>query len=210
MIKYILGWIKNFFNSAVSLLALVDCYSYINKKAKIHANVKFFHSSIDSYSYICSNTTVVHATIGKYCSIASNCCIGLGTHTLQNLSTSPIFTEKYNAIGKSWTKISVENPYKRVEIGNDVWIGNSVIIMGGIKVGDGAIIGAGAIVTKDVPPYSIVVGIPAKVIRFRFENIIREQLLLLKWWNLPEELIKSHIDLFQSNEINSDLIKVFK
>ncbi|MBI5204619.1 MAG: CatB-related O-acetyltransferase [Nitrospirae bacterium] len=86
-----------------------------------------------------------------------------------------------------------------VIIGNDVWIGDSVIILPGVQVGDGAIIGAGSVVTKNVPPYTIVGGVPAKKIRDRFSDKIKEQLLQIKWWDWPEEKIKANREFFMTD-----------
>ncbi len=87
-------------------------------------------------------------------------------------------------------------------IGNDVWIGYEAIIMAGVTVGDGAIIGTRAVVTKDVPPYTIVGGVPAKVIRKRFSDDVISTLLEAKWWDWPEEKIKKHISDIQSGQVN--------
>ena len=84
-------------------------------------------------------------------------------------------------------------------IGNDVWIGENAVILGGISIGDGAVIGAGAIVTKDVPPYTIVGGVPAKKIRSRFPDDIVKMLLKIQWWNLEEDILKENIYFFQQN-----------
>lgn len=104
-----------------------------------------------------------------------------------------------------WRTIFFKN--KLVTIGNDVWIGTRVIIMGGVKIGNGAVIGAGAIVTKDVPDYAIAVGVPAKVVKYRFSPDIIEKLLELQWWNLSEEELKENIKEFQRNSINLDVIE---
>lgn len=81
--------------------------------------------------------------------------------------------------------------YEPIEIGNDVWIGDNVTIKNGVKIGDGAVIGACALVTKDIPPYAIVGGVPAKIIKYRFEEKIINELLELKWWNFNDEILKT-------------------
>lgn len=209
MIKYILGWLNNIFNPSTSLIVLIDNKSRISRKSKIWRFCKIYKSTISSYSYIGPNSKVVFASIGKFCSIAGNCTIGVGKHSLENISTSPIFTSKINGTGYSWTKIIPNNEYQKIIIGNDVWIGTNVTIIGGITIGDGAIIGAGAIVTKDIPPYAIAVGVPAKVIKYRFEKPLINKLLEIQWWNKTENQLKNSISLFQNSKLNiSELEKI--
>ena len=98
---------------------------------------------------------------------------------------------------------------KKVIIGNDVWIGSHALILGGVKIGDGAVIGAGAVVTKDVPPYAVVGGVPARIIKYRFSQEIIDKLLEIKWWNLPENILKENIKLFQTDNITFDLLQKF-
>ena len=114
--------------------------------------------------------------IGKYVSIARNVTLGLGQHPTNLVSTSPII---YN---NNPQYLNVEQYLKPVEIDNDVWIGTSAIVMGGVHIHTGAIVAAGAVVTKDVPPYAIVGGVPAKIIKYRFDEPTRNKLLASKWW----------------------------
>ncbi len=200
MYKYLLGLFKNFFNPAVSFLSKIDNRSIVSKKAKVYGLTQIFESSIGDYSYVGRKTHIICAKIGKFCSIASEVKIGMGTHTLNYISTSPIFTEKNNSTGHSWANISETNPYEQVIIGNDVWIGTRAMVLGGVKIGDGAIIGAGAIVTKDVEPYSIVAGVPARRIRYRFSEEQRELLKQTSWWDKSEEVLKENLSLFQDND----------
>lgn len=86
---------------------------------------------------------------------------------------------------------------KPIEIGNDVWIGANVTILRGVHIGDGAVIGANTLVNKDIPPYAIVVGCPARVIKYRFEETVIQKLLNLKWWNWTDEKIQRNLALFQ-------------
>ena len=206
MLKYILGFLKNLFNPAVSLFAKIDNKSKISRKAKVFGHVQVNSSTMGDYSYVGRNSRIVYADIGKFCSIGGESKIGMGTHTLDLLSTSPIFTEKRNGTRQSWVKTSTIHPFERVRIGNDVWIGQCVMIMGGVNVGDGAVIGAGAIVTKDVPPYAIVAGVPAKIIRYRFSDEVISRLCEINWWNLPEEEIRNSIGLFQQTPVNIPLV----
>lgn len=205
MLKYILGLLKNIFNPAVSLLVKIDDKSVVSRKAKIYGNVQVTNSVLGDYSYVGRNSRVVYADIGKFCSIAGEVRLGMGTHTLDKLSTSPLFTEKNNGTKHSWVETSAVNPFKRVTIGNDVWIGQRAMIMGGVKIGNGAVVGAGAIVTKDVPPYAIVGGVPAKIIRYRFSEEVISKLEKSKWWELPDAVLKENIELFQKPLIDENL-----
>lgn len=99
---------------------------------------------------------------------------------------------------------------KKTVIGSDVWIGTNVTILNGVKIGDGSVIGANTIVTKDVPPYSIVVGNPGKIVKFRFDEKQIEELLRLKWWELPKDILIKNFDLFKSKDITMIINKLNK
>ena len=143
-------------------------------------------------------------TIGKFCSIACGAkfIFNCANHTLESLSTYtfPLFLEEWD-LPKSEVATAWDNKGDIV-IGNDVWIGYDAIIMAGVHIGDGAIIGTRAVVTKDVEPYSIVGGVPAKEIRKRFAPDVVAKLLELKWWNWSSEKIKNHIAAIQSGNID--------
>lgn len=129
---------------------------------------------------------------GKFCQIATGVrfLMNGANHALDGFSTYP-----FKVFGKSWKEVPMNARSKGdTVIGNDVWIGNSATVLQGIKVGDGAIIGACSLVTKDVPPYAIVGGNPAQVIRKRFEESTIERLLALRWWDWPVEKITEHLN----------------
>ena len=204
MIKYIRGCIINILNFRISLFSLIDHESMVDKKAKIYRKTKIFRSKIDSYTYVAPNTTIICTDIGKFCSIAEHCSIGLAKHSLRNISTSPIFTSHNNALNIKWTTKQSFEEYSRTVIGNDVWIGARVIIMGGVKIGNGAVIGAGSIVTKDVPDYAIVVGVPARTIKYRFNQPLINKLIEIGWWDKSDDELKKAIAIFQKEDIDID------
>ena len=132
-------------------------------------------TEIGQYTYVGRATTITAARIGNYCSIANFVTIGPGEHALSIFSTSPVILE---AAGMD--KSLIEKP---VNIGNDVWIGTYAIILRGVTIGDGSVIAAGAVVTKDVPPYAIVGGVPARIIRYRQPEEMVHKLMDSKWWD---------------------------
>lgn len=166
---------------------------------------------IDSFSYVGSGALLCSSYVKKFASIADNVSVLWGNHPINEfISTSPYFYLK-NVLGnespfKSFhydeSKYIYENEGHRYTtvIGNDVWIGRNAIIMGGVTIGDGAIVGAGAVVTKDVPPYAIVAGVPAKIIKYRFSKEVIEGLLQIKWWDWSEDLIQERKQLFNDIE----------
>lgn len=196
MKSYILGFLKYLFNWRVSYLSCIDTKSLISRKARLYYATKIVGSKIDAYSYISPFTEVIHAEIGKFCSIGKNSKIGCTVHETDFLSTSPIFTRKKNALKINWIKTDLTFPFKTVYVGNDVWIGMDAIILAGVHIGNGAVVGAGAVVTRDVPPYAVVGGVPAKIIRKRFATETIEHLEKLKWWEADPEILKKHVALF--------------
>ncbi|TWE04177.1 acetyltransferase-like isoleucine patch superfamily enzyme [Peribacillus frigoritolerans] len=163
---------------------------YIDRFCNLH-NVK-----IEQYSYVGYGTSINLCEIGKYCSIGGDVKIGLGKHPLNFVSTSPIFYSNENCLGVKLVNEKEFIDSSKVYIGNDVWVGSNAIIMGGLSIGHGAVIGAGSVVTKDVPPYAVVGGVPAKIIKYRFDEEEIKKLLEMKWWNWEIDKIKTHINKF--------------
>ncbi|KAB0461087.1 CatB-related O-acetyltransferase [Vibrio kanaloae] len=115
--------------------------------------------------------------------------IGGGQHPIKWVSTSPVFYKGRDSVAKKFSEYERDN-IKNTIIGNDVWIGQNVVIKQGVNVGNGAVVGMGSIVTKDVPPYAIVGGNPARLIRMRFSKDVLESINASKWWDLPDERIQ--------------------
>lgn len=145
--------------------------------------------TVGRYSYICSGSKVFrNVTIGNFCSVANNVIIGASAHPQNYLSTHPFQYETGFFTGNKFC--SFDNFLPTV-IGHDVWIGSNAVIKGGVRIGNGAIIGCGAVVTKDVPPYAVVTGIPARILKMRFSSETVAALEKSEWWNLPEERLKN-------------------
>ena len=212
IVHYIKGIAKNLFNPRISVFAIISSNAIVDKTAYIYRGVKAKESKIGAYSYVAANTDIENAEIGKFCSIADNCRIGMSGHPLQYISTSPIFTEKRNALQQCWIEkdfFEHKSLDERVIIGNDVWIGSHVLIKGGVHIGNGACVAAGAVVVKDVPPYAIVCDVPAKVIRYRFSPEVIGKLLELEWWNFDESKLKNSIAIFQKDNLCVDDLEKF-
>lgn len=161
----------------------------IDATAKVDSECTLAKVSMGRYSYIGSATRVTDTVIGSFCSIGGRCGIGGGIHPTNMVSTSPAFLMGCNILRRNFAKIPYE-PSKTVTIGNDVWIGEGACIVSGVRICDGAIIGAHAVVTHDVEPYAVVVGVPAKEIRKRFDEETIKNLLEIQWWEWPDEKLE--------------------
>ena len=168
-------------------------------------NVKLNHCFLGLCSYVNNSSELSYTKIGRYCSIADHVKVCLGNHPTRDfVTTFPAFyydTTKelgytFHQGGTSLYKnifpLSDEKGNFQVVIGNDVWIASNVLILGGVKIGDGAIVGAGSVVVKDIEPYSIVAGNPARLIRKRFTQDQIDSLEEMSWWKFPIEKIKSN------------------
>ncbi len=176
---------------------IIDRNCIINRNTNIHPHVHILENcllnnvEVGSFTYLGKNCQVQNASIGKFCSIANEVMIGLGNHPLNNFSTSPLFYRKNNPFNIELVRKDLDfEEYNQISVGHDVWIGARAIILDGITIGTGAVIAANSVVTKNVAPYAIVAGGPAKIIRFRFNDTEIQRLLNLKWWELDLNAIK--------------------
>lgn len=164
----------------------------------IYEDVTIAFSKLGKHTYIQKRSTIFNAHIGKFCSIAAGVSIGPGIHKTDFVSTHNAFYLYNTPLIKKFSKRDAFSSFSTVKIGHDVWIGERAIILDGLSIGNGSIIAAGAVVTKDVEPYSIVGGVPAKLIRKRFDNKTIEALLNLKWWDKPDDWLEKNYKLFLS------------
>jgi acetyltransferase-like isoleucine patch superfamily enzyme len=184
----------------------------LKKKAQVH------NSHIGLGTYVSGNAKLNKAKIGRFCSIGQNVSNAFGIHPTDWVSTHPCFYSLQKQAGFTFVKNQLfeehkfidENNKYHIQIGNDVWIGNDVKIMDGVLIGDGAIIGTGAVVTKDVEPYSIVGGIPARLIRYRFTKEMIAILLEIKWWERDKHWLEKNAHFFVSGKISISDLKHLK
>ncbi|PKM13175.1 MAG: acetyltransferase [Gammaproteobacteria bacterium HGW-Gammaproteobacteria-3] len=164
--------------------------------------------SLGDYSYVASNTRMARVTVGKFCCIGPDVMAGLGRHPTRDfVSVHPVFYSPLAQSGVTFTSKSYFDEFGKITIGHDVWIGARAIIIEGTTIGNGAVVAAGSVVTKDVPPYAVVGGVPAKVLRYRFSPNEIEFLLKMEWWNRDVDWLKANFNKFHDI---SELIKFSK
>jgi len=177
----------------------------IGRCCEVLGDTAIEYTELGDYSYLGPGCMVADASIGKFCAIAAQVRIGAPNHPLDRPAQHR-FTycpEYYSADAQRDHAFFRERRADRVVIGNDAWIGHAVIVMPGVKVGDGAVLAAGAVVTRDVAPYTIVGGVPAKQIRERFNRAIAAQLSAIAWWDWPAETIFQRLPEFQSGDVEA-------
>lgn len=170
--------------------------SVLGQSCVFFQNTIVIDSQLGNHTYVQRNSKIINAEIGKFCSIASDVSIGPGLHKTDGVSTHPVFSLYNTPLVTKFLQKDIFQPSKRSLIGHDVWIGEKAIIMDGVQIGTGAIVAAGAVVTKDVPPYMIVGGIPAKEIKKRFSDDIIAKLLLSEWWEIDDDILRKNASYF--------------
>ena len=192
-----------------SVRSIVPSYFFQSRGLIIEKNVVFqnwkIFKSIGNFTFIGKNTYIENCqSIGSYCSISFDVKIGLKNHNLHTISTSPFFYKK----SKGWVEKDNLQNRNPVIIENDVLISSNVLILEGVKIGNGSVVAAGSVVNKDVPPYSIVGGIPAKVIKYRFDEKTINKLITSEWWTYDSEKIKElKKDFDNPNDFLEKLVK---
>lgn len=185
--------------------------STIHKTSKVCAGSQIVNVYLGKYSDVGYDCIIINATIGAFCSFGANIIIGGASHTLDWVSTSVVFNENKDHIKKKFSNHSFDLNI-RTTIGSDVWIANNVLIKAGVTIGDGSVIGMGSVVTKDVGPYEIWAGNPAKLIRKRFADSMIHEMLATEWWNWTDTQISQHAKHFNNpstfiNEFNKLKLK---
>jgi phosphonate metabolism protein (transferase hexapeptide repeat family) len=177
--------------------------SHLGVWTEIGEKCQIVESSLGDYSYIGEWGNMIYTTVGKFCSIAAFVRLNPGNHPIErptshHLTYRPVmygFANEDEAEFFAWRRSHF------VLVGHDVWIGHGAVVLPGVTVGNGAVIGTGAVVTKDVEPYTIVVGTPAKAIRQRFSDDVIERLESLQWWNWPRETLETRFADFRNMDV---------
>jgi phosphonate metabolism protein (transferase hexapeptide repeat family) len=173
----------------------------------IGPNCSISESTVGAYSYCAGDVAIIYSEVGKFCSIASHVRLNPGNHPMQRV-TQHHMTYRRVQYGFGDTDDEAFFDWRRadkVTVGHDVWLGHGVLVMPGVSIGTGAVVGAGAVVTKDIPPYTVAVGVPAKPLRLRFSEDAIEKLLQIAWWNWNRELLEERFE--ELNDLETFLEK---
>jgi phosphonate metabolism protein (transferase hexapeptide repeat family) len=169
--------------------------TYLGAWTEIGANSWLVETTLDDYSYTAGDNQIIYTKIGKFSNIASHVRINPGNHPMERVTLHHVtYRRKLYGFGEDDAAFFDWRRSHACTIGHDTWLGHNVVVMPGVTVGTGAVVGSGAVVTKDVEPYTIVVGVPAKPIRKRFPDAIIEKLLRIAWWDWDHETLGARLD----------------
>ena len=185
-------------------------FSQIDEYVRIDRFNHLYYANIGRRSYTGQNTVIMHTKIGAFCSIAWGVTIGPANHSYDRISTHSFLYNNVDGIRPENEDVAYDRFSEKCELGNDVWIGAGATILRDVVIGDGAIVASGAVVTKDVPPYAIVAGVPAKVIKYRFSDEIIQKLLEMQWWNQKDNFIRDNYRFFSEKVTLEKLLELEK
>ena len=172
--------------------------SILGPWTEIGPNTQLVESELGDYSYAINDCDIIYAKIGKFCSLASHVRINPGNHPLNRPALHHFtYRSEQFQLGHEDADFFDWRRAQAVNIGHDVWIGHAAVIMPGVTIGNGAAIGAGSVVTRDVADFAIVAGVPAKLLRFRFDAEVRQGLLKIKWWHWSHDLLAQRLADFR-------------
>jgi phosphonate metabolism protein (transferase hexapeptide repeat family) len=183
--------------------------SKLGRYTEVGARTILLEVTMDDYSYVVNDAQITYTTIGKFCSIAAMTRINPGNHPMER-ATQSHFTYRastYFPDERDEAELFAARRARGVVIGHDVWVGHGAIILPGRTIGTGAVVAAGAVVTKDVDPYAIVVGNPARVIRHRFSSAVAQRLQRLAWWNWDHDRLRTALPDFRGQSVEGFLDK---
>lgn len=172
---------------------IADCE--FEQHVVVFDHCKLFGAKIGAYSYIQMGSRIFNCEIGKFCSIAASVSIAPGIHDMNRVSTHPSFFSFTEALPKLFVTEDKFPTSNMVLIGHDVWIGEKATVLDGVKIGNGAVIASGAVVVKDVEPYSVVGGVPARHLKYRFDEETITSLQKIEWWNNADNWLQQHAEL---------------